>query len=103
MPNFVKIGQAAAEILQFFDFSIMAAAAILDFQKWKILRFVGCRRPICVIMPNFVKIGQTVVEISRFNAFFQNGGCPPSWISKAHIWTIHDDYLVGVYLCAKFG
>jgi len=36
MPNFVKIGQAAAEILQFFDFSIMAAAAILDFQKWKI-------------------------------------------------------------------
>jgi len=44
----------------------MAAAAILNFQKFKILTVV----PMCVIVPNFIKIGQTVAEIWRFNGFF---------------------------------
>ena len=37
MPNFVKIGQAAAEIWLFLDFSKMAAAAILDFENFTFL------------------------------------------------------------------
>jgi len=53
----------------------MAAAAILDFQKFEILT----ADPICVIVPNFIKIGQAVAEIWRFNVF-QNGGRPSSWI-----------------------
>jgi len=38
----------------------MAAAAILNFQKFKILTIIRCRGPMCVIVPNFIKIGQTV-------------------------------------------
>jgi len=53
----------------------VAAAAILNFQKFKILT---------VDPPNFIKIGQTVAEIWRFNGF-QNG-CPPSWICKIRIF-----------------
>jgi len=37
----------------------MAAAAILNFQKFKILMV----DPLCVISPIFIKIGQTVAEI----------------------------------------
>ena len=37
MSNFVKIGQMVAEILRLIRFSKMAAAAILDFQKFKFL------------------------------------------------------------------
>jgi len=47
----------------------MAAAAILEFQKCKILTVFPCRGPICVNLPNFIKIGQTVAEIWRFNCF----------------------------------
>jgi len=49
----------------------MAAAAILDFQKFEILTvdplYTG---PICVILPNFIKNCHTVAEIQRFNGFF---------------------------------
>ena len=38
IPNFVKIVQTV-EISRFCDFLKMAAAAILDFQKFKILTF----------------------------------------------------------------
>ena len=34
VPNFIKIGQTVTEISRFFN---MAAAAILDFQKFEIL------------------------------------------------------------------
>ena len=37
IPNFVKIGQTIAEISRFLLFFNMAAAAILDYQKLKIL------------------------------------------------------------------
>jgi len=40
LPNFIKIGQAVAEISPFNGFSKMAAAAILDFQKFEILMVV---------------------------------------------------------------
>ena len=41
----------------------MAAAAILDFQKFEILTAIRCRRPICVTILNLIKIGKTVAEI----------------------------------------
>ena len=37
VSNFVKIGQTVADISRFFLISIMSAAAILNFQKFKIL------------------------------------------------------------------
>ena len=49
----------------------MAAAAILDFQKFEILTV----RPLYGYnmrhVPNLIKIGQTVAEIWRFNGFFK--------------------------------
>ena len=71
----------------------MAADAMLVFDKFEILTVCPCRVPICVMMPNFIKIGQTVAKIWRFNGF-QNCGRPPSWIRRARIGTIHEDYLV---------
>jgi len=52
----------------------MAAAAILDFQKFRILT----EGRLCVNVLNFIQIGQTVADIWPFNGFFQNGGRPPS-------------------------
>jgi len=37
VPNFIKIGQTVTEISRFLSFFKMAAAAILDFQKFEIL------------------------------------------------------------------
>jgi len=51
----------------------MAAAAILDFQKFDILTVIPlyvASRPLCVTNPNSVIIRQTVAEIWRFNGFF---------------------------------
>jgi len=41
----------------------MAAAAILDFQKFEILTIDPLSEANCVIVPNLIKIGQTVAEI----------------------------------------
>jgi len=53
-----------------FSMFIMAATAILDFQKFSFLTADGLKRPIvlyfaklCVILPNFVQIGQLLAEI----------------------------------------
>ena len=43
--NFVKIGQTVAEISRFLWFFKMAAAAIFDFQKFKILTIVPLPGP----------------------------------------------------------
>ena len=40
LPNFVKIGQTVVQISQFFVIFKMAAAAILDFQKFDILTVI---------------------------------------------------------------
>ena len=37
MSNFVRIGQMVVEILRFYSFSKIAAAAMLDFQKFNFL------------------------------------------------------------------
>jgi len=76
----------------------MAAAAILDFQKFDFLRMIPCRGPIFVTMPNFIKISRTVAEMWIFNDFFHNGGRPPSWIRWATIGTTHDNHLVVIFV-----
>jgi len=49
----------------------MAAAAILDFQKFEILTVDSLYGAMCVIVPNLIKIGQMVAEIWRFNGIFK--------------------------------
>ena len=46
------------------------AAAILDFQKFKILTVDASIVRLCVNVLNFIKIGQMVADIWRFNGFF---------------------------------
>jgi len=48
----------------------MAAAAILNVQKFEILAIDWLYRPMCIILPNFIKISQKIVEILWFNGFF---------------------------------
>ena len=64
----------------------MAAAAILNFQKFEILMVFQLQRK-CVIVPNVIKIGQTAAKIWRFNGS-QNGGRPPSWICEIRFLTV---------------
>jgi len=71
----------------------MAVAAILNFQKFKILTISLLWGPMCVTVPNFITIGHTVAKIWQFNDFFLNGGRPPSWICWAPTGTTHDDHL----------
>ena len=52
-----------------FQFSKMAVAAILDFQKFNFLPLIHLVDPICVSLPNFIKIGQSVAEIWRILDF----------------------------------
>ena len=74
----------------------MAAAAILDFQKFKILTVdpVPGAITLCVILLNFIKIGRTVADKWWFNVFFQNGGRPLSWICWAPTGATHDEHSV---------
>jgi len=52
-----------------FRFSMIAAAAILDFQILEILTVGTLKRANCVSVPNFFEIGQTAVDICRFFDF----------------------------------
>ena len=56
MPNFVKISQSIAEVLQFFDFSRLPPPS------WRLRRDT---------VPNFIKIAQFIAEILRFFLFFK--------------------------------
>ena len=56
----------------------MAAAAILDFQKFKILMVDALYRAIVRQHAKFHQNGQTVADIWRFNVFFHNGVRLPS-------------------------
>ena len=80
----------------------MAAAAILDSQKFEILTIVRCKRPIYVSVPNFIKIGQTVAEIWRFNGFSKWRRSAILDLSDAY-WDYPRRLLGGLYRCAKFG
>jgi len=71
LPDFIKIGQAAAEILRFKGFFKMAAVGHLGFSKFEFLTAGWLVDAICGIVPYFVKIGQTVAEIAQFTSFFK--------------------------------
>ena len=60
-----------------FRFFKMAAAAILDFGKFKFLQFGRSTGSNCVHVPNFVEIAQTAAEIWRLFNFLR---WPPSAI-----------------------
>ena len=53
-------------------------------------------------MPHCAKFRQNRLIPCRNIAIFQDGGCPPSWISLERIWTTRDGSC-GLYYCAKFG
>ena len=73
----------------------MAAATILDFQKFKILAVDPVPK---ANMRHHATFHQGRSNGCRyiviFNNFFQNGGRPPSWICWAPTGTTYDDYLV---------
>jgi len=72
----------------------MAADAILDFQKFKILTVDPLQ---WANMRHHAKFHQNWSNGCRYGdltVFFQDGGRPPSWICWAPIGTTHDDHLV---------
>ena len=62
-----------------FKFLKMAAAAILDFQHFKLLTAGTVKGTNCCSVPNFVKIDRTAAEILRFFDF-SRWRPSPSWI-----------------------
>jgi len=72
--NLVEIGQTAAEIWQFSDFFKMAAAAVLDFQNFKLSTVRRLKR---VEMRRHAKFGQNMSkcggDMTDFS-IFQDGG-----------------------------
>ena len=54
-----------------FRFFKMAAAAILDFGKFKFLTFGTLKIVDLRLLPNFVEIAQTAAEIWQFFIFFK--------------------------------
>jgi len=71
----------------------MAAAAILDFQKFKILTVYVLHGANIRHFATFHQIRSNGGRDMAFNRFF-NGGRPPSWICWATIGTTHDYHLV---------
>jgi len=73
----------------------MAAATILNFQKFKIFygrsAVGGHCASTCQISSKSVKQLQRYCDLT---VFFQNGGSPPSWICWAPIGTTHDEFLL---------
>ena len=84
-----------------FRFSKMAAAAILDFQNFKLLTVGSSRGSKCVILPNLVEIGQNTAEIWRFFDFSR--WRPSAILDLLSYWTTHEGRFGGLYHCAKFG
>jgi len=78
-PNFVKIGQLAAKILRFFNFSRWRPSPswIIEIVNFYLLTVFGGLSRITV--PNIVEISRFFAEILRF---FEFSRCPPppSWI-----------------------
>jgi len=68
MPNVVKISQAIAEILWFFDFSRWRPSAMLHFKSLSAF-LVVLARPIYISKSNFIKIGQVIYKISQYFRF----------------------------------
>ena len=74
----------------------MAAAAILDFQKFEILPIdpPAVRNQYALLYQILSKSVKRLQRYSDLTVFFQNGGLPPSWICWAPIGTTHDEFLM---------
>jgi len=93
MPNFVKIGNTAAEIWLFLDFSRwlpppswIFEISIFNGQNVQEGR-TAPRATFCQNRSN------RVWDITIFR-FFQDGGRPPCWICNACVGTTHEGHLV---------
>ena len=90
VPNFASTGQAVGH----FSIFKMAAAVFLNFQNLEILVAGTVKR---IKQRHLAKF-----RINRSNRcwdmvifrFFQDGGCLPSWICDACVWTTHEGHLV---------
>jgi len=81
MPNFAKINQSVAEILQFSSFSKwLPPSWIFEIVKFYWLTGSGGLRGIT--MPNFVNVSQSTVKLLQF---FSRWGHLPSWTYLGHI------------------
>ena len=69
LQNFVATGQTVAEISQFLDFRI-AAAAILDFRNLKILTVGTVSK---VVLRHRAKFCRNISNRSQYMAIFQDG------------------------------
>jgi len=71
----------------------MAAAAILGFQKFKILTTFAVRGQYASVYQILSKSGKRLQRYSDLTVFL-NGGRPPSWICWAPISTTSDELLM---------
>jgi len=94
MPNLVEIGQSAAEIWRFFDFSRWRPPPCWIFKIWNFERSDGSRGPNCIALPNLAEIGQNRCWDMTIFRFFQDIGIPASWICYVCVRTVHKGYLV---------
>jgi len=69
VPNFVKIGQTAAELCQFLHFSRWRPPPSWIFEISNFERSGRSKGSNCIIVPNFVEIAQIVAEIWLFFDF----------------------------------
>ena len=72
----------------------MAAAAILDFQKFKIFTVDPLLGADVRHLAKFHQNRSNSRKDTAIQRFFQNGGRPPSWICWAPTMTKHDDHFV---------
>jgi len=93
MPNLVEIGQTAAEIWRFFDFSRWRPPPswIFKFQTFNgRTALEGRSASPCQIWSKSVKTRRRYGDFS----IFQHGGRPPSWICYVCVRTTYKGYLV---------
>jgi len=72
----------------------MAAAAILDLQKFEILTVDAQKEANIRRRAKFHQSWSNGWRDGYLTFFFQNGGRPPSWICWAPIGATHDNHLV---------
>jgi len=78
----------------YFRFFKMAAAAMLDFRNFKFLTVGTLKRVELHRHAKFYRNRPNRGWDMVIFRFFQDGGCPPSWICSACVGTTHEGHLV---------
>ena len=86
-----------------FKFYKMAAAAILDYSKFKFLTVGRLKGANCVAVPNLVEIGQTAAEIWPFLIFFKMAAAAILNFSNFKFLTVGPLKMAELRRRAKFG